>query len=173
MPSIDSPPLLRLPGKLRNSIYEYVSTESNEVIPCTGDRSNQLRLVCRQFYEETNWLELRCNNPIIFVRNTARQPTSTQQLVDFAKGVPATALGRLKTVILISHFEDSNFRPETPGLQYTWEQLQGSKERVPRVSESPSVLAELTKICRANPTMNVRYILPGFSIIEGRPYAAL
>lgn len=46
------PPLLRLPGELRNAIYTFIFQESNKIIPEGGDDTNQLKLVCRQLCHE-------------------------------------------------------------------------------------------------------------------------
>ena len=121
MSSTDPPFLLQLPGELRNRIYQYVLTEPNKIIPLTGDTSNQLRLVCRQLYDETNWLELSCNNPITFVCDDALQRGPAEQFLAFTKTVAPKALSWLKTIVLISRAPDlRDYKSDPDAIEYLW-----------------------------------------------------
>lgn len=93
--------LLELPAKLRNCIYQFALVEHDKVIPYTGEVSNQLRLVCRQLYDETNWFELGCNTSMTFIRDDLEHPGPAEQFLSFARVVPVKALRWLRTVVLV------------------------------------------------------------------------
>jgi len=174
MSSIDPSFLLQLPGELRNRIYQFVLTEPNKIIPHTGDSSNQLRLVCRQLHEETNWLELSCNNPITFIRDDALQRGPAEQFLAFTKAVAPNALSWLKTIILIDRAPDlRDYKSDPDAIEYLWSKLNGPEEPLPFVPETASVLVELSNLCRAYPQVEVRYMLPGFYLDKTRPWTVV
>jgi hypothetical protein len=128
VPLANVSPLIRLPRELRDLVFEYaLSFEGGliaDVINATGQdstgndstavtrfhakeslekmKANQLRLVCRQFYAESNKLELRYND-ITFV-DTNGQSNAFTNFVHFYKNCPAAQLQFVRRVtILDSH----------------------------------------------------------------------
>jgi hypothetical protein len=147
---------LQFPAELRNTIYQLVFTEQNKTIPHTGDTFNQLRLVCRQLHKETNWLELRHNNPITFVRQDVHHAGSVQQL---AKS-PELGLDNLRTVILTHHTNATS--PNATSRE--WNAFSLPLLYLSHIPESAPTLVKLLNFCSTHPLMTVRYVLPGFSL---------
>jgi hypothetical protein len=157
--------LLRLPAELRNTIYQLVFTEQNKTILHIGDTFNQLRLVCRQLHKETNWLELRHNNPITFIRQDVHQAEPAQQL---AKS-PKLGLDHLRTVILTHHTNTTSLNATPRG----WNAFSLPLLYLSHIPESAPTLVKLLNICSTHSLMTVRYVLPGFSLGKHHPIPAL
>jgi hypothetical protein len=172
MPATDGSSLLQLPGELRNKVYEYVLTEPSKILSWNHGQSNQLRLVCRQLHTETNWLELRCNIPITFVQRESAHPGPAQQFNAFTKALPTPALQWLCTVVL-NNLSAINGADTEPRLEYDWISLNDPQQRLPFMPETVTALVELSDVCRALPQMQLRYILPGFTLEIDRPCAVL
>jgi hypothetical protein len=129
-------PLIRLPRELRDLVFEYaLSFEGGliaDVVNATGQdstgndstavtrfhakeslekmKANQLRLVCRQFYAESDRLELRYND-ITFV-DTNGQFNALTNFVHFYKNCPAAQLQFVRCVTILDSHISAAIRKE-------------------------------------------------------------
>lgn len=114
---------LELPKELRDMIYEFALTfpdglfyQTDKKIFSTSQKSkkhfNRLKLVCRQFYEETRNMGLK-NNELIFPF-TPRSPLRASQLcIQFLDALPQK---RLQSIRRITVMERPQPAPEIEGL---------------------------------------------------------
>jgi hypothetical protein len=110
-------PLLRLPGEIRNRIYEYVLSDAE--VACRPHQMhhgfavyrlhrfrdnviarqevNEMKYACRQLYHETWGLGLTWN-PITFPNLPRELPSASGVCADFLSSCPTSHLARLRAV---------------------------------------------------------------------------
>jgi len=163
-------PLLRLPGELRNRIYEYalqtndddglkfdsgVRSSSDDgfdghniprFIPYGVSRSdckdhlNQLKLTCRQLYKDTAGLELQVNR-VHFVTHCSYIPGPGRLFLTFIRNCAANKRGCFRDISLWTS---------------TYTKISGLSQSL----EPKSVMLELAEYCRQHPQVNIGYFVP-------------
>jgi hypothetical protein len=137
VPLANVSPLIRLPRELRDLVFAYaLSFEGGliaDVVNATGQdstgndstavtrfhakeslkkmKANQLRLVCRQFYAESNKLELRYNRDITFV-DTDGQSNALTNFVHFYKNCSLAQLQFVRRVTILDSHTSAAMRHE-------------------------------------------------------------
>ncbi|KAI4934927.1 hypothetical protein J4E85_002789 [Alternaria conjuncta] len=144
--------LLRLPGELRNRIYEYALQTDNDLQftfhgikhscfvglgawDCYEDL-NQLKLTCRQLYKETAGLEAQVNRVHFVSHWSHRDLGPGEQFLTFIQHSAANKRGQFRNITL---WVD----------QFPYQQ---SLER-------RGILLELAEYCRQHPHVNIRYVV--------------
>ncbi|KAF2115344.1 hypothetical protein BDV96DRAFT_575321 [Lophiotrema nucula] len=162
-------PLLRLPGELRNRIYEYTTFEPHGLFYGTSaigkptlfsnfertHECNQLKYACRQLYAETKGLGLGCGM-ITFAFNTSSTLVGSsarsvvELFLDFVISLDDKWFARLSLVVLKA--------PTPPKSTCPSCKFGGGNE---------GDMKRLIQLCRNNSHLTVRVDLPGLHFNEG------
>jgi hypothetical protein len=154
---LSDPPFFRLPGELRNRVYEYALT-TDKTLRFIGENSgekpkllepdsrhtngeyNQLKYTCRKLYQETAGLEAKFNKIEIVSRRFPKAEPARLFRIFLTTSAPEKAAWFTNVTMKSSHCgHDKN-----------------------KLLEPASDLLPIADFCRRNPHVNIRYIPGGF-----------
>ncbi|KAF1916020.1 hypothetical protein BDU57DRAFT_573585 [Ampelomyces quisqualis] len=162
--------LSNLPGEIKNQIFDLVLAEPNKIIPTKANVPNEFRLINRQLHEESRFLEFKLADKLTIHcdLNDKEQPGVMQQLITFAKHIPAPAFDHIRTIYLTYTLEAWYTFPYIADDPYqnidlssvSFQTLYAGRD----IPESTTLRLTLDEFCLEHPQVQVRHTLTEFFI---------